>query len=530
MATYLFGAEVNRIQETVFRGNMQRQVVGGSRLLAAFGDVALALARQNGLLANGDLVYRGGRFRLLFDDREKAVEFGQILTQLYIQLLDGDISVAEPIQFDDQSYSEASVALKIALDDAKSNRASARAIAHAPTTAMGASSGNELARHHKKFIPAPDVTPNYLGEITAKMAEVGYAAKGGKDDFLGQLNEHLSGQFHDAEWLKTPEKIATETGEHNSNVAYLVADGNNMGLLFDKCESPDELRTLSQELDEAIIKALATATERLLTRNELVQDDLYGEEQIPVMPLIMAGDDIFVMLPARYALAFARSFCLEFEGEMGSAETASKLSERAGLPPTMSAAVIFCKQTYPYHLAHQRGEEILKATKRIVKLVKVTERHSAVGLSFIIGNELVRNQTEASWNYLGRHISYWAADDIPNTCRRHAPSLKALFDAFERLDDTLPNKRLNELRQLYSPRNLKLPSADWNARLLELLERIQSSSSDEHVKLVQETLSELGDNGEFDEASPGYWLKRPDNKHVTGVLDLYEAWQYLNIL
>jgi hypothetical protein len=67
----LFGAEINKIQETLFRASMQRQVVGGSRLLVEFGKQATEKAKGYGLvkpLIKGG----GGSFRLVFDDEKKA--------------------------------------------------------------------------------------------------------------------------------------------------------------------------------------------------------------------------------------------------------------------------------------------------------------------------------------------------------------------------------------------------------------------------------------------------------------------------
>ena len=37
---------------------------------------------------------------------------------------------------------------------------------------------------------------------------------------------------------------------------------------------------------------------------------------VPVLPLILGGDDLFALIPAPYALDFARRFCLAYEEQL----------------------------------------------------------------------------------------------------------------------------------------------------------------------------------------------------------------------
>lgn len=70
--------------------------------------------------------------------------------------------------------------------------------------------------------------------------------------------------------------------------------------------------------------------------------------------------------------------------------------ELASAPkPTMAAAVVICKSKYPFHLAHQRGEQLLKEAKRLCKSQR-QQPMSMVNFELIVGNRLVRPQPR-SW-------------------------------------------------------------------------------------------------------------------------------------
>jgi hypothetical protein len=236
------------------------------------------------------------------------------------------------------------------------------------------------------------------------------------------------------------------------------------------------------------------------------------------MPLISAGDDVFVLLPANDALRFAQDFCLRFEEEMGSADIVQALADMESCPPTMSAAVVFCKQSYPYHLAHQRGERVLNAAKRVDKQDKNKQLHSAVALSFIVGNEMVRQQSKSAQRS-GHLTVYWATATPTAQASQRALVLDTLFAERKRLEN-LPRKRLNELRALFTPKKLKLSEAEWNVELTELYQRIEKSSADSwQRRLLEDSLLALG-------GGQSIWIVSDDGQ-ANGFLDLYEAWQYL---
>ena len=78
-------------------------------------------------------------------------------------------------------------------------------------------------------------------------------------------------------------------------MAYIVADGNNMGTVFSSCKDFDQLEKLSDSLDEVINYSLAEPTTFLLENQEKQLQKSKDYPFIPVLPLILGGDDVFVL-------------------------------------------------------------------------------------------------------------------------------------------------------------------------------------------------------------------------------------------
>ncbi len=574
---YLFGAEVNKIQQTLFAASLQRQVVGGSRLLAVFSQQAGKKAEEQ-FQATQVMVSDGGKFWIEFGGKEKGEEFGRFLANSYHLLLDGSISVAPPQLYDrdkpvcppDTSHcGELLPCFKCAKDKVerelngiKLSRHQPIAIPHAPTTAFCDSSGFGLAGHYRPIL-AGDETPSsgtppkqtrremkYMSAVAYTMKEVGYVTKKGRkpksdeptdEDFLGKIARHLAPKLYEQKrrWAYSPEEVACFDMARR-NLAYLVADGNNMGMYFSYCRTPEELQQLSKLVNETIQKAIAAPILHLISRfEEVIEPQTIG--YIPLLPLIVAGDDVFLMLPAPYALDYARQFCLAFEREMQENQLVKDLvqlaekAEKKGKLPTMSASVVFCKESYPYSLAHQHGDDLLKQTKRIVKTVE--EVISAVSFDIIVGSELVKKQTAGK--YRAGLTTYWAVKyngnssfPLSDEACAAAGDLQTLLNQrliFKRI----PSKRRAEIRQLYDSAKLQLDQSVWEAKMKWVRERIETTHSTMHREILDDALRKLGNSNSQGEDDPGRWLavKRSGASwQAQGLPDLLEVWPYAQLL
>lgn len=554
----LFGAEVDRIQETLFRASRQRQVVGGSRLLDEFCRQIGELAKEHGAAPDDILINAGGNFRILFPAKEETngriEEFTGKLTNAYRLLLDASITVA-PVTKTNGDFQDANEMIGEHIQRLKRSRRGQMDTPHAPSTAFCASSGVGLAADFDK--PAGRENREYLSAFAQKMGDAGRKDGDAANAFLSEVSQYLPMPYKNWQWGDV-DQFAALDGER-ANVAYLVADGNNMGQLFGECNAR-QLKDLSRHLDRAIRQALTVAqpTENIIVESpvmalarQLTEAGKYKDEKfLPLLPLILAGDDIFILLPAIYALDFARRFCLAFEYFIMQSEVIQALcqADPPVPPPTISAAVVFCKGSYPYHLAHRRGEELLKEAKKLVKSVglKYGEWHSAISFDFIVGSELVNNEQESKRPYRGRMSPYWVVEgELGEDAEKASVSLDSWL-IHRWLLHILPHKRLVQIREMFSPENLPQTKASttqvdtwqhmWNDHLNRLRRQIEAGDpKNPQLLAVDQALFDLGNQSELEaDRNPGHWrqISRPGQKlyQAHGLPELITAWPYAQSL
>ena len=342
----LFGAEVDSIQEMLFQAARQRQVVGGSRLLDLFG----GQVKQSAGDGNRVLASAGGQVRAIFsgDDEKEvmkaATEFGEKISNAYHLLLGGSMTLGEPqpLANDGANFKKVNEELFDSMARSKRAERGTQSVPHASTTAFGEYSGRALANQLQVDLDQPKDSlrrSRYLSQVVANMQNAGKPERDGTeeatDSFLGDIYKKIPSapcnyetltqpggempagtniaQSCAGRWAEQVEDIAQL--DPMGNVAYLVADGNGLGELFQKCETPDQYEALSQAMINAMRYAVAYPIEALAHKFEAELAKM-REMRLPLLPLIVAGDDCFVLLPAKYALDYARCFCLAFEQAM----------------------------------------------------------------------------------------------------------------------------------------------------------------------------------------------------------------------
>jgi hypothetical protein len=532
---YLLAAEADKIQDFIFRSSRLREVVGASQLLTRFcSSVEDTLAPE----FKGQIVVNdGGSFRVIFDTEADAVAFGADLAELYRLALGGSLTVAEPVKLNGD-FRKANDEAGRKLRWAKSRRHGAVADPHMAYVAFCASCGVALASNHTRLAKErEEARTRYLcNDCLSKASESATNRSDLLDEFLSDVVKDPS-QLSSYEFLLEPEKIGNY--DTRNYVAYLVADGNGMGMLFGSLQNEQALRDFSEGLSAAVRKSLATATQRLRDQTgRLSPKDAWN---VPILPLILGGDDLFALIPAPYSLDFAREFCLAWEQQMRALMEQESVALRIGEnridPPTVAAAVVICKSKYPYALAHRRAEELLKEAKRQCKLLaaETGEHLSSVNFEVIVGNRLagLEDEDEQSASAVRSTLRpYWVArDGLSVTAQERGIDLKQLLAQRMTLKD-VPNKRLAELRRRFEdlPPNLSVQNRmqemeNWtNRKLGRILSRLNKASRSN----VEAALKELGKSKDDDNGSH-HWreIKRGDGSPLAhGMLDLLEAWDF----
>lgn len=546
MTRWLLAAEADKIQDFVFRSSRLAQVAGGSSLLSRFcAEVPpLLLARHGG---EGQVVFAaGGGFRLTFDDADVARAFGRDLAEAYYRTTDGSLTVSEPFPYEDGDFAKAHELAEADLRAKKQDRRGrCTATAHLPYGAICASCGVSLATEYASRVE---------GEREMYLCQA-CQDKGSERRMITDARARAHEQFFSAFFMalrrtslggELPERLdrdffplgADAVGAHDDRgyVAYLVADGNGTGVFFSRCNEPEKMRRLSAALTNALWNALACATSKLAPR--LKEKDMKAGE-MPVLPLIVGGDDLFALLPAPYALAFAREFCLAFEGEMRQAALSLGLEVGVDEYPTATAAVVICKQNYPYALAHRQGEALLKRAKEIGRSAHLDRQVnlSSVHFALVRGGDADLPgdaRTQGRRHVVPTIAPYWVSAGALNTdAQAYALELGALFEARYALRG-LAGKRRAELEELFvdglpdektSARDAVLKRLDgaWQRNKVALMARIgRHAEKRKNLEKVMEDLGQPGGN-----YTP--WRRmdgRDGEPWAHGLPDVLEMWDF----
>lgn len=179
-----------------------------------------------------------------------------------------------------------------------------------------------------------------------------------------------------AEWLLAPSRRASAwpldvsriVREDNAYLAVVHADANGMGSAVMKLLGELEPRPEHEQVEfyERFCRAVASATEGAVQEafeGCLPRWTLEDGEAVPIRPVVVAGEDVTVLVRADCALEFVSGFLASFErlsqvrlGELGIPQL------RQGL--TACAGVVYCKKTYPFARAYGLAEALCAFAKR----------------------------------------------------------------------------------------------------------------------------------------------------------------------
>jgi len=159
----------------------------------------------------------------------------------------------------------------------------------------------------------------------------------------------------------------------------IYSDGNGLGQImldFHKWvpEGKDyftTLREFSLALDDATEAAFLDAATML---NKLLQDTegASNGRTLPLVPLLLGGDDLTLLVHGRYALPVAQEFLLAFERHTSKIDAIKEIAVKALKVGKLSAAagVAIVKPHYPYHAAQGLAEGLLRSAKTAKKHVR----------------------------------------------------------------------------------------------------------------------------------------------------------------
>jgi hypothetical protein len=340
------------------------------------------------------------------------------------------------------------------------------------------------------------------------------------DGARGRLKELLLSD--NREFPPDPDKMTQ--GREGEWLAVIHADGNGLGQVFldfkekvgDACTNRDyidTLRNFSIALDRCTVAACRTALDGISPEKWVVNGDT--RSVVPVLPLVLGGDDLTVICRGKHALRFVTAYLKAF-----SENTKSCQEIRRILPDGISscAGVAVVKPHFPFSTAYDLAESLLKSAKVVKK------RYSGQSMppsafdfyvlydSSFIDFEYIREQLEVDGHgtrlYGGPYLVDEQSDDWGKW--RNWSALSRKVEALQKIDQEgrplIPRGQLHALREkLFLGRN----SADAAYGL---------------IKHRYPGMVEL-------EGEPGslFWSEGEDGKRVSvcNLIDVIEAEQFM---
>lgn len=302
---------------------------------------------------------------------------------------------------------------------------------------------------------------------------------------LGQIMMRFS------EWLgRLPKSVCTQA----------LVDGKHDYLAM--------LREFSRELDYCCEQAFLGAC-RLLARKGAFTTKK-GGYTLPVVPLLLGGDDLTAIVDGNFALQFTKCYLDAYEDASGSANcpTISAIAGVALGAPRLSTAagVAIVKKHFPFHSAHDLAAGLLQSAKTVKKQVLQDGKSEAYPCSSLDFHVLL----DAAYSSLDNLRKTHRTVEVDNKTHKlwGGPYATTRFDLLDEASDAskewAKNHALNELLrridalQAREDGRLKLPSSVMHA-LREALaggKGVADAKLAEYPKLQKAGLTKLLESDE----------------------------------
>jgi hypothetical protein len=361
--------------------------------------------------------------------------------------------------------------------------------------------------------------------------------------------------------LIEPEKI-----EKCAWTAVIHADGNDLGkifLNFDKYSGFDQhkdgrkylnaYREFSLALDVCTEKATRTALEHLrdfeaqkeARKQNKGVEDLTEEElkklELPVVPIVLGGDDLTVLCDGEYALRFTKDFLMEFESQTEQShelvgdivkQIASKASTSSKGYLGICAGIAIVKPHFPFHQAYELAESLLRSAKNVKQKI-TTAPSSAMDFHILYDSaysdlDLIREKLRVDGEKTHLYAKPYVVTDVEKlasearndwlTPRKFGELEKRVeimraSDKGDASKRALPNSQLHGLREA-----LFLGWREADARMSLIKQRYEDKSFD---KLLCE--SQTNDEKSDPIKSLFFDEKGNDNQRATHFLDALDV-------
>ncbi len=382
--TTLLHGDVDAIKEYIFETSSLPQIRGGSQLLIECEDEIRRHIREN----RGREIYCGGGSFLFEVPTEQAASLAKEIQRIYLRktlvvtvtVVHGDdmpppfhatmlpsegwaARLVKTARTPDSEFASTVAFLGANLREAKLRKTVVPFFETVPFGGRCETCGRRMAvQEVMRLEPGENkqVEIVKLCPVCVKRHETGRA--GGGRRTRGKFNE-LFQRFVSPKARQAPDLDHLVRSSRRKYLAFLYADGNNIGELLQKVKDQEEYHALSRALKKGTRNALFN------TLKKVCEKPLRGESYWPFEIVSVGGDDVTLLIQAGYAWEVAVEFLDRFEEEIQH-QVKSKLGYwPEGWPQKVTAAcgIVITDVKYPIHYSEQLANDLLRRAKNQAK-------------------------------------------------------------------------------------------------------------------------------------------------------------------
>ncbi|MBD2384742.1 type III-B CRISPR-associated protein Cas10/Cmr2 [Cylindrospermum sp. FACHB-282] len=286
--------------------------------------------------------------------------------------------------------------------------------------------------------------------------------------------------------VELPESLTQLGNVSNGYIAYIYADGNNMGGAIQKIRTPKQYQEFSEDVDNATRYAVFQALSENLQPRKLQGIDeaksrlKNGDLIHPFEIITIGGDDIFLIVPADKALQIAKMIGEQFENILLCEATISnveikgeykvqekltdpnkfhrfseKISEHYQCKLSMSSGVLITSYSTPIYYAEDLTKQLMKSAKGYAKILISNDKQENKKITYYGGTVdffTLKSVTMISSNIEGFRKQALTINNIGAKLQLYAapytlPELDRLLKAIEALQKAeFPKSQLYQVR------------------------------------------------------------------------------------
>lgn len=304
-----------------------------------------------------------------------------------------------------------------------------------------------------------------------------------KENFDVWHNANFPGELEDFHNLSSP----------SNYIGLIYADGNGVGnIIQNQIKTIEEMQVFSEILDNAVYDSIIIALDSI----GAVKNDI-----IPIIPILIGGDDLIVLIASQYAFDFANILCTNFKKIVEDSSTQVIMENPdlhyfngQPLDVSMSAGLVLAKINHPIRALEQLAGELLISAKKLTRNCQ-----ESYGNQGAFDFQVVKTATSSP--LLITRDEEFQLDNVtfatarPYLCQRvvdlDVPTWQDLKESVQMLKKCgFPKNKLHEWQSL-----LYLPPQQAAMEINFLMKRL----SDEHQEVIDQISTKLrmGDSNQM---------------------------------